>query len=162
MMETDPEAPIESGDGRQSAAALAVARGAGRVLLALGLASIAEVPLPNGRRADLVALSPAGDVCIVEVKSSVNDFRSDLKWPEYRDYCDRLLFAVAPDFPREILPDDVGLIVADRYGGELLRAAPEHRLTAPRRKLMLLRLARHGALRLQALADPELKIEPAP
>lgn len=160
MTAADANLPIVSGDGRQSAAALAVARGAGRLLLSLGLASLPEVPLANGRRADLAALSLKDDIWIVEVKSSLADFRADQKWPEYRDFCDRLLFAVAPDFPREVLPGDVGLIVADRYGGELLRAAPEHRLLPARRKAMLIRLARIGALRQQALADPELRIEP--
>lgn len=152
--------PIQSSDGRQSQAALAIARGTGRLLLSLGLASLAEVPLPNGRRADLMALSPAGDITIVEVKSSIEDFRADQKWPEYREFSDFLLFAVAPDFPLEILPPDTGLIIADRYGGEIQRPAPEHRLPAARRKAMLLRFARIAALRQQALADPELRLEP--
>lgn len=153
---------IESSDGRQSQAALAIARGAGRLLLSLGLASLPEVPLPNGRRADVMAISPQGDIWIVEVKSSVEDFRSDSKWPDYREFSDRLLFAVAPDFPTEILPVETGLIIADRYGGEIQRTAPEHRLTAARRKSMLLRFARLGALRQQGQSDPELKLEPIP
>jgi hypothetical protein len=146
-------------DGRQSEAALAIARGAGRCLLSLGFAQIAELPLPNGRRADLTAVSAAGDIWILEVKSSLEDFRSDQKWPEYRDYCDCFAFAVAPEFPREVLPADTGLLIADRYGGELVRAAPEHRLPAARRKQMLIRIARAGALRLQGLADPEMRLE---
>ena len=155
-----PLGPIASSDGRQSQSALAIARGTSRLLLSLGLASLSEVPLPNGRRADLMALSLAGDITIVEVKSSIEDFRADQKWPEYRDFADRLYFAVAPDFPVEILPAETGLIIADRYGGEMQRAAPEHRLSAARRKAMLLRLARLGALRQQSLTDPELKLEP--
>jgi len=146
-------------DGRQSPAALAIARGSGRLLMSLGLSSLAEMPLPNGRRADLVVLSAAGDIWIIEVKSCIEDFRSDQKWPEYRDFADRLYFAVAPEFPTDVLPPDTGLIVADRYGGDIRRDAPEHRLTAARRKAMLLRFARLGAMRQQALLDPELKIE---
>lgn len=153
-------AAIPSSDGRQSQAALAIARGTGRLLLSLGLASLSEVPLPNGRRADLMAVSLSGDITIVEIKSSIEDFRADQKWPEYRDFSDRLFFAVAPGFPVEILPAETGLIIADRYGGEQQRPAPEHRLSAARRKAMLLRFARLGGLRQQALADPELKLEP--
>ncbi len=96
----------------------------------------------------------------MEVKSSLEDFRSDQKWPEYRAYCDRLLFAVAPGFPVEVLPEDAGLILADRYGGEVLRTAPEHKLAAARRKVVTLALARLAAARLQGLADPDLRIEP--
>lgn len=142
-------------DGRQSEAAAAIARGAGRVLRAHGMAYIAELPLANGRRADITALSPAGEVWIIEIKSSIEDFRSDSKWQEYRDYCDRLLFAVAPGFPTELIPVDTGLLIADRYGGELVRPAPCSALTAPRRKAMHLRFARAAALRLAAAIDPD-------
>jgi hypothetical protein len=110
--------------------------------------------LPNGRRADVVGLSPAGDLSIVEVKSSLEDFRVDTKWPEYRDFCDAFYFAVAPDFPRDILPADTGLILADRFGAEIVRPAPEHRLPAARRKVMTMRFARAAAFSLQAQADP--------
>ena len=151
---------LVSQDGRQSPAALAIARGAGRLLLALGFASLPEMVLPNGRRADLIAVSAAGEIWIVEVKSSIEDFRADQKWPDYRDFSDRLLFAVAPDFPAEILPDGTGIVIADRYGGDIVRPAPEHRLSAARRKAMILRFARLGALRQQAMLDPDLKIEP--
>jgi hypothetical protein len=107
-----------------------------------------------------MVLTPAGDIWIVEIKSSIEDFRSDQKWPEYRDYCDRLLFAVAPGFPVEILPQGTGLVLADRYGGELVRAAPEHRLAAARRRALTLRMARIAALRLQSAADPDARIDP--
>ncbi len=99
-----------------------VCRGVGRILRAHGFACLNELPLPNGRRADVVGLSPSGDIWIVEVKSGLEDFRVDNKWPEYRDFCDALFFAVAPDFPVDILPTDTGLILADRYGGEIVRA----------------------------------------
>ena len=147
-------------DGRQSAAAAEIARGVGRLLWSLGLASLTELPLANGRRADVVGLSDKGEFRIVEIKSSVEDFRADHKWPEYRDFCDRLYFAVGPAFPQQLLPLDAGLIVADRYGGEIAREAAEMRLPPARRKAMTLRFARVAALRLQSLADPEIRIEP--
>jgi hypothetical protein len=134
-----------------------VCRGVGRLLRALGFATITELPLPNGRRADVVGLSPAGGIWIVEVKSCIEDLRVDRKWPEYRDFSDALFFAVAPGFPVEILPTDTGLILADRYGGEIVRQAPETRLATARRKAMILRFARAAAFSLQALADPGLE-----
>jgi hypothetical protein len=145
--------------GRQSLAALAIARGASRALLSHGFGRIAEFALANGRRADLAAISKKGEIWIVEIKSSVMDFRSDQKWPEYRDYCDRFYFAVLSDFPRDLIPDHVGLIIADRFGGEIVRAAPEHRLSGARRKAILLQFARTAALRLHALADPDIVLE---
>ena len=108
----------------------AVTRGAGRLLTALGYAPLAEVTLPNGRRADLMALGRRGEIFIVEVKSSLEDFRTDLKWREYQPYCDAFAFAVAPEFPREILPEEPGLIVADAFGGAVLREAPVASLVA--------------------------------
>jgi hypothetical protein len=134
-----------------------VCRGVGRLLRAHGFACLNELPLPNGRRADVIGLSMSGDIWIVEVKSGVEDFRVDNKWPEYRDFSDALFFAVAPDFPVGILPADTGLILADRYGGEIVRAAPEHRLAPARRKSMTLRFARAAALTLQSIIDPGLE-----
>lgn len=131
-----------------------VCRGVGRLMRAHGLASLNELPLPNGRRADVVGLSPSGDIWIVEIKSSVEDLRADHKWPEYRDFSDFLYFAVAPGFPVDILPDDTGLILADRFGGEIVRPAPEDRLAPARRKSMTLRFARAAALTLQSVIDP--------
>jgi hypothetical protein len=142
-------------DGRQSAAAGAIQRGTQRCLHALGFTSLAEMTLTNGRRADIVALSQKGEIWIVEVKSSVNDFRTDNKWPEYEPFTDRLLFAVAPDFPIDILPVSTGILLADAYGGEIVRPAPLLELAAARRKAMTLRIARVAANRLQFLADPD-------
>lgn len=150
------EPAIVSHDGRQSETAAEIARGTGRLLARLGLASVAELPLPNGRRADLVALSPKGEFWIIEIKSSIEDFRSDRKWPDYRDFSDRLLFAVKPEFPTEILPADTGLILADRYSAEVVREAPEHRLAGGRRKSMMLLFARAAAFRLTFTLDPPL------
>lgn len=134
-----------------------VCRGVGRLLRALSFAVINELPLPNGRRADVVGLSPSGDIWIVEVKSCLEDLRVDAKWPEYRDFSDALFFAVAPDFPQAVLPADTGLILADRYGAEIVRQAPETRLAAARRKAMTLRFARAAAFTLQVLVDPSLE-----
>jgi hypothetical protein len=134
-----------------------VCRGVGRLLRALSFAVINELPLPNGRRADVVGISPAGDIWIVEVKSCLEDLRVDAKWPEYRDFSDALFFAVTPDFPQAALPGDTGLILADRYGAEIVRQAPETRLAAARRKAMTLRFARAAAFTLQALVDPGLE-----
>lgn len=134
----------------------AVTRGAARLLTALGYAPLAEVTLPNGRRADLMALGPKGEIFIVEVKSGVEDFRVDLKWPEYQPYCDAFAFAVAPEFPREILPDEPGLIVADGFGGAILREAPVARLAGARRKALTLAFARLAALRAGGVAATEL------
>lgn len=146
-------------DGRQSARALEIAKGAGRLLLAHGFARLTEITFGSGRRADLIAINTTGEIWIVEIKSSVMDYRSDAKWPEYREYCDRFFFAVAPDFPLEILPDDVGVMIADRFGGELIRPAPEHKLAAARRKTVTLIMARAGALRLHALVDPDIPLD---
>lgn len=143
---------------RRDAVTREVCRGVCRLLRDLGHACIAELPLPNGRRADVVGLSQSGDLWIVEVKSGVDDFRTDHKWPEYRDFSDALFFAVAPGFPLELIPADTGLILADRYGGEIVRQAPETRLAPARRKAMTLRFAHCAALSLQAALDPALKI----
>jgi len=142
-------------DRRQSPTALAVARGTTRLLHSLGLSVVGELSLPSGRRADLVALSASGEVWIVEIKSSVADFRADRKWIDYRAHCDRLFFATALDVPCEIFPKDTGLIVADAFGASVVCEAPEHRLHAATRKSMILAFARAAALRLSALADPE-------
>lgn len=135
--------------------ALAITRGAARLCADLGYVVLTEFELPDGRRADVMALGRAGDLLIVEVKSGLADFRSDSKWTEYRNYCDRLCFAVDERFPRDVLPDDAGLIIADGFGGALVRAAPEHRLAAARRKALTLRFARAAAARLERAATAE-------
>ena len=142
-------------DGRQSETALAVARGAARLLRSLGFTSVVELPLPSGRRADLVALNERGDIWIVEIKSSVEDLRADHKWEDYRAHCDRLFFAFTQALPPEIFPKDTGLIVADAYGAYMLCDAPEHRLPAPTRKLMMVRFGMAAALRINRLVDPQ-------
>jgi hypothetical protein len=141
-------------DGRQSETALAVARGASRLLLSLGFSCVSELALASGRRADLVGLDAGGEIWIVEIKSSVADFRADQKWQDYRLHCDRLFFATCMEVPHEIFPPDTGLIVADAFGAQMMCEAPEHRLPAATRKAMMLAFARAAALRLQSLADP--------
>ncbi len=141
-------------DGRQSDAALAIARGVGRLLRRLGHAHISELPLANGRRADVTALTLRGEIWIIEIKSSLEDFRADQKWPEYWDYADYVLFAVAPDFPLAVLPDDAGLILADRYDAEIMRMPEKQSLAPARRRLMQLSFARTAALRLAYALDP--------
>ena len=111
----------------------AVTRGAGRLMTALGYAPLLEVTLPNGRRADIMALGPKGEIAICEVKSGLLDFKTDRKWGEYLPYCDAFYFAVAPEFPRDILPETPGLIVADAFGGAVLREAPATPLVGARR-----------------------------
>ena len=135
-------------DGRQSETALAITRGTARLLHAHGRCVVRELPLPSGRRADLVALDSSGELWIVEIKSSIADFRADQKWQDYRTHCDRLFFATTIEVPCEIFPPDTGLIVADAFGAEFKCEAPEHRLPAATRKSMMLLFARAAAMRL--------------
>jgi hypothetical protein len=142
-------------DGRQSEHAAAVQRGVGRLLRARGYAIVTELPLMTGRRADVVGLGPDGEIWIVEIKSSIEDFRVDRKWHEYRISCDRLFFATHAAVPLGIFPGETGLILADAYGAELIREAPEHRLAGASRKAMMVRFAQAAALRLHGLVDPD-------
>jgi hypothetical protein len=132
----------------------AVTRGAMRCLRALGYSVLAEVILASGRRADILALAPGGRILIVEVKSGLEDWRADTKWSEYAEYCDALAFAVAPDFPKDVLPTQLGLIVADAYGGSVIREPIETPLAPARRRAMLLRFAALAADRLHVFLDP--------
>lgn len=129
-------------------------RGTARYLTGLGYGVVTEMPLPNGLRADVVGLSATGEILIVEIKSCLEDFRADQKWQGYRAYCDRLAFAVAPEFPEDVLPADVGLIVADAYGADTLRQAATVPLPAARRKALMIAFARLAAGRLQLRLDP--------
>jgi hypothetical protein len=125
-----------------------LARGVTRVLADHGLASVLEVPLANGRRADVMGLAPQGEIWIVETKSCLEDFAVDGKWPDYVDYCDRFFFGVTEAFPRELIPEEVGLIVADRFGGAILRDCAARPLAGSRRKAVTLLFARLAAQRL--------------
>ena len=141
-------------DGRQSAAALAIVRGVRRLLRARGFATVTELPLGSGRRADVVGVNGDGALLIVEIKSSISDFRADQKWREYAAHCDRLYFGVAADMPLDIMPQEAGLIVADSYGGEVLREPPLRAIAPAARRAVLLRFAIAAADRLHRLADP--------
>jgi hypothetical protein len=146
-------------DRRQSPIAAELQRGVCRALRALGLSVVTELSLANGRRADVVALSSGGDVLIVEIKSCLLDYQTDGKWQDYLAFCDRLYFAVNADFPSEMIPVQAGLILADRFGAELVREPAEERLSAARRKAMMLNFARAAALRLQLHLDPSCGFE---
>ena len=149
----NPVAPV---DGRQSETALFIARGTRRLLRAKGFSSVAEMPLQSGRRADLVALALDGTIHIVEIKSSVADFRADTKWRDYALHCDKLFFAISAEVPPDIMPREAGLIIADAYGAEIVRDAPEHRMSGATRRAMLTRFAHTAAHRLHALSDPQV------
>lgn len=131
-----------------------ILRGVARRLADADQAVLAELPLANGRRADLVAIDRAATISIVEIKSSRADFVADRKWQAYLDFCDRFYFAVDRDFPQGLLPADEGLILADRFAGEIVREARSRPLSPARRRAMLLRFARSAALRLRVLLDP--------
>jgi hypothetical protein len=137
-----------------SARTLGVCRAAARFCALRGWAPVTEMPLPNGRRADILALQPDGGFVVIEVKSCARDFQTDFKWPEYREFCDRLYFAVDLDFPQELIPPQVGLLVADGPDAALLREAPTHALAGARRRALLHRYAVTAAGRLAALQDP--------
>lgn len=126
---------------------LGVTRGAARLLADMGYAPLLEVCLPNGRRADVMALGRKGDIVIVEVKSGIEDYRVDRKWPEYAPFCDAFFFAVAPEFPEGVLSDEPGLIVADAFGGAVVRDAPVLTLAPARRKALTIAFGRLAAMR---------------
>jgi hypothetical protein len=155
MVDDDPLSHSTS-DGRQSPVAAAVQRGVCRMLIHMGFSPLTELGLKTGRRVDVAAINAKGEIMIVEIKSSLADFRVDEKWPEYREFCDRFFFAVSTDFPRDVLPDDadVGIIVADKFGAEILREAEADRLSAARRKAVTLLFARAAAARVHRTLDP--------
>lgn len=133
-----------------------LARGVCRMLAEMGYGAVCELSLRNGRRADVAALDGRGRIAIVEIKRSVADFRADRKWPDYLEYCDAFYFAVPAGFPTEILPSGTGLILADRFGAEIVTPAPpvEPAMHPSRRKEVTLRFALCAALRLQSVLDP--------
>ena len=134
----------------------AVARGVCRLLADMGYATLVEMPLGVGRRVDVIGLNRKGAFAVVEIKTSVADLRADRKWREYLAYCDSFYFAVPDGFPLAPLPDEGGLIVADRYGGAVVRAAAVERMAPARRRALTLRFARAAAARLRRIEDPPL------
>jgi hypothetical protein len=141
--------------------ALDVLRGTCRLLARSGVTPLAEVPLGCGRRADILGLDGQGRLTLVEIKVAMADLRGDRKWPDYLDFCDRFFWAVPAGFPlapfdaADLAPERTGLIVADRFDGEEIRAAPWVLLNAARRRAETLRFARRAASRLLAGIDPE-------
>jgi len=141
------------GDPVPNGRAAEIVRGVQRMFAELGLASLTEVTLANGRRADVMALGPKGEIVIVEVKSCLQDFQTDQKWPDYAPYCDRFYFAVDCDFPKERIPDACGLMVCDGFGGAVLRESEAVLLNTARRKAVTLSFGRLAAARLMRAGD---------
>ena len=131
-----------------------LARGVARHLVSHGFVCVEELVPTRGLRVDVMALGPKGEIWVVECKSSRADFTSDSKWQGYLEWCDRFFWAVDEDFPTDLLPEESGLIIADSYDGEIIRMAPEDKLAAARRKVMIQKFATHAARRLHALRDP--------
>ena len=130
-----------------------VARGVSRLLIQEGFSPILEFSLANGRRLDVAALGADGTIAGVEIKVAVSDLKSDGKWPDYLDFCELFYFAIPPDFPDELVPQGTGLIVADRYGGAIVRPALPTALHPSRRKAVTLRFAKVAAERLALALD---------
>lgn len=133
-----------------------LARGVCRHLLSYNFVSIEEFVPERGRRVDVMALGPKGEIWVIECKSSRADFMSDTKWEGYLEWCDRYFWAVDENFPTDLLPEGTGLIIADAYGGEIIRMGPEAKLAAARRAVLVRKIARHAARRLHSLKDPRL------
>jgi len=154
----DVEHPGTAAPGPADAEALRdaapLARGVCRTLGQLGFVTLTEFGLASGRRADIIALGRGGEVAIVEVKTSLADFRADRKWPEYWEFCDRLYFAVAASFPRDLVPAECGLFLADPFGAAILREPVARPLGAARRRAVTLRFALAAAQRLRRFVDP--------
>lgn len=144
-------------DGRQSETAMDIRTGMVRHFSKLNQVILPEFPLASGRRADLIALDRKGFFTIIEIKSSIEDFKVDNKWPEYKDYCDRFLFATHPKVPEEIFPEEEGLFVADRFGAHEVRDANEHRMKPARRKALTLSFARLAAKQLERVSNYSLE-----
>lgn len=131
-----------------------LARGVCRALIAQGFAPLEEFTPERGKRVDVIALGPKGEVWVVECKSSRADFTSDRKWPGYLEWCDRYFWAVDANFPQDLLPDGTGLILADDFGAEIMRLGPEVKLAPARRKALTRDIARMATQRLAHLRDP--------
>ena len=151
IVNLNPVNPLQ--DGRQSLRALEIRRGVVRQFQNMGLALISELTLANNRRADLIGIDRKGQVVIIEIKSSVEDFRVDKKWPEYQQFCDMFYFATLADVPADIFPESEGLIIADNYGCEIIREAETQKLAGATRKALTMRFARASAQRLERVLD---------
>jgi hypothetical protein len=138
----------------ESGGADRLTRGVCRLLADMGYSTLTEFRLTNGRRVDVIGLGARGDFAIVEVKSSIEDFRSDHKWQEYLPYCDRFFFAVTESFPHQVVPEACGLIVADGFTAVVRRASPVQPFNRTRKRQQLVRFAMTASQRLQSLIDP--------
>ena len=138
---------VRNNENARSVVTASVTRGICRMLISMGYAPLTELTLVSGRRADIVGLNKSGHLILVEVKSCEDDFRSDMKWTDYLDFCDDFYFGVGQDFPHDALPEREGVIIADSYGGMIKRFAQGRKLTGARRKSMLLRLSRQAIMR---------------
>src|ERR1700761_4502927 len=136
-----------------TSSAAEVARGVSRLLTQEGYSPILEFTLPNGRRLDVAAIGPGGEMLGVEIKGALADLRGESKWAEYLDYCDLFYFAIPPDFPPEHVAHETGLIVAERYGGAIIKEAEAQSLHASRRKAVTISFARAAAERLSRTLD---------
>ncbi|NQY60910.1 MAG: MmcB family DNA repair protein [Cognatishimia sp.] len=133
-----------------------LARGVSRHLRALGFVGLEEFVPERGKRVDVMALGPKGELWVIECKSSRADFQSDSKWEGYLEWCDRYFWAVDTEFPTDLLPSETGLIIADAYDAEIVRMAPEDKLAPARRKKVIQKFAMDSARRLQRYRDPRL------
>ncbi len=152
----DPDAPKRRGFHNVTPLTRLLTRGVCRLLGEMGYGPVTEFRLPNGRRVDIMALGGKGEFLCVEVKSTVADFRSDAKWPEYLPWCDRFYFAVPEHFPLHILPDGCGRIVADSHGAAIRQEAEERKINATRRRAQFLRFGLTASDRLQRICDPRI------
>lgn len=133
-----------------------ITRGVIRLMGDMGYAPLTEFKLTNKRRVDVAALDREGQFVVIEVKSSVADFKSDNKWHEYLDFCDYFYFAVDADFPRDLIPDECGLIIADNHEAAIIRPAEQSPMNGNRRRTQTLRFARTGAQRLSGRGNPSV------
>ncbi|MDG3041915.1 MmcB family DNA repair protein [Roseicyclus marinus] len=150
MFDPPPHAPDALAPGQL------LARGVCRHLRGHDFVTLPEFTPERGKRLDVMALGPKGELWVIECKSSRADFTSDAKWEGYLEWGDRYFWAVDEGFPTDLLPEGTGLIIADAYDAEILRMGPEVKLPPARRKAVTQRFARHAALRLQSLRDPGL------
>jgi hypothetical protein len=139
--------PLPAGD---------ICRGVCRHLTDLGYSVLTEFRLISNRRVDVIGLDKGGNFIVVEVKSSVPDFRADEKWPDYRSFADKLYFAVANGFPIQLLPPSCGIIIADAYNAVIFQDSPPAKMNAARRRTQILRFAQTAADRLHRMRDPRL------
>jgi hypothetical protein len=149
MVEPNPMLP-------ERAEATRLARGVCRALVELGYGVLTEFPLRSGRRVDVIGINDRGETLIVEIKSSIEDFRADQKWGDYLEFCDGFFFAVPAGFPQELIPAPCGLMVADEYGAVILRRGPTPPMNGSRRRAQTARLAVIASLRLHRLLDRPL------